>query len=517
MNSTGTASHPAEVSPPPTSSVSQRSHGLDALRGAAILAMVLSAAIPWGPLPAWMYHAQNPPPTHALNTAIAGITWVDLVFPFFLFAMGAAFPLALNRRLNSGRSKKSIVGDILSRGILLGFFAILHQHVMPTVIAPSGTRQATVSLFGWSTTLEKGALYASITGFLLMFAIFMPFRKQWKPWMNWSLRGVGWFGVILLLSLLVYPSEARPGFSLYRSNIILIVLTNMAVFGSLIWLATRGRVLPLLGVMGVMLAMRFGAQEPGWVQTVWRWVPGLPLPFTEGGFSFGWIYHMRYLQYLLVVIPGVIAGDLLWRWMQLPVRMDPEEAAWSRGRWTAIAGLLFVLTIAVLIGLQERWLWQANALTAILGAAGWLLMRRPAGAVEDFLRQLFYWGMFWLILGLVFEPYEGGIKKSPATISYYFVSAGLACFLMAGFTIIIDVLKKQRGLQLLIDNGQNPMIAYVGSGLFIVPVLTLISVHEQLQEWMPGPWMGTLRGILYTLLLALAVQFLTRRRIFWRT
>ena len=66
----------------------RRAYSLDALRGYAILTMVLSATVVYGILPAWMYHAQEPPPTHAYQPDLAGLTWVDLVFPFFLFAMG---------------------------------------------------------------------------------------------------------------------------------------------------------------------------------------------------------------------------------------------------------------------------------------------------------------------------------------------------------------------------------------------------------------------------------------------
>ena len=35
-----------------------RASSLDALRGYAILTMVLSGSIAWGVLPGWMYHAQ---------------------------------------------------------------------------------------------------------------------------------------------------------------------------------------------------------------------------------------------------------------------------------------------------------------------------------------------------------------------------------------------------------------------------------------------------------------------------
>ena len=65
-----------------------RVSSLDALRGLAILGMVLAGAMAFGVLPSWMYHAQTPPPTHEFNLDLPGITWVDLVFPFFLFAHG---------------------------------------------------------------------------------------------------------------------------------------------------------------------------------------------------------------------------------------------------------------------------------------------------------------------------------------------------------------------------------------------------------------------------------------------
>ncbi|HLO52557.1 MAG TPA: DUF5009 domain-containing protein, partial [Kamptonema sp.] len=44
-----------------TPTVSKRADALDALRGIAVLAMVLSGTIARKTLPAWMYHAQEPP------------------------------------------------------------------------------------------------------------------------------------------------------------------------------------------------------------------------------------------------------------------------------------------------------------------------------------------------------------------------------------------------------------------------------------------------------------------------
>src|SRR5664279_1054501 len=119
-----------------TSEVPPRAYALDALRGLAILGMILSGQIPFGEnaLPAWMYHAQVPPPEHKWIATLAGITWVDLVFPFFLFALGAAIPLALGRRLEQGEGKLKIGRFIIERGILLGFFALYVEAIRPYII-----------------------------------------------------------------------------------------------------------------------------------------------------------------------------------------------------------------------------------------------------------------------------------------------------------------------------------------------------------------------------------------------
>ena len=80
----------------------QRLLSLDMLRGLSIFGMVFSAIIPSGVLPPWMYHIQNPPPTHNLDMAQAGITWVDMVFPIFIFCMGVAIPLSGRAKLSAG-------------------------------------------------------------------------------------------------------------------------------------------------------------------------------------------------------------------------------------------------------------------------------------------------------------------------------------------------------------------------------------------------------------------------------
>ena len=108
--------------------MNKRAYALDALRGYAIITMVLSATVAWNSLPGWMYHAQTPPPDRAFDASLSGITWVDLVFPFFLFAMGAAFPFSIKKRFEKGDTKLRLVYEAIKRGVQLTFFAIFIQH-----------------------------------------------------------------------------------------------------------------------------------------------------------------------------------------------------------------------------------------------------------------------------------------------------------------------------------------------------------------------------------------------------
>jgi hypothetical protein len=60
-------------------------------------------------------------------------------------------------------------------------------------------------------------------------------------------------------------------------------------------------------------------------------------------------------------------------------------------------------------------------------AAAWIHpFTKGTSSTEQLFRSIFQWGTFWLILGFFFEAYEGGIKKDHPTMSYYFVTTGLA-------------------------------------------------------------------------------------------
>ena len=480
---------------------SSRFLALDALRGIAILGMLLSGAIAQGIFPAWMYHAQVPPPFHNFDPNLPGITWVDLVFPFFLFALGVSIPLALGRRSERQHSLLPLMGRVFLRGISLTAFAIVLQHFRPHVLTDASSTR------GWGIGL---------LGLLLLFPVFIRLPRSWTLTRRSGVRVLGWVAIAVALVLLCYPDGS--GFSVERSDIILILLANAAVGGGLIWLVTRGHWLMRLGAIALLLGLRLGATEPGWVQVVYGWTP---VP---------WVFRWEFMQYLGIVLPATMVGDMLWAWRQ-GKELDEQLGEWedSMGghwRWGAIACLELLTLVVVTVGLQQRWLLATAILAFVLGLMGWWLFRswqehgRPASV--DLLAVLHSWSWFWLMLGVVLEPYEGGIAKDWPTLSYYFVTVGLAIALLLVCWIAIErwqdhsrVLKW--GLGVAIANGQNPMIAYVGLENFVQPVLALTGLGSLAGVLQASLWTSFAYSLFQVMLVALLVQYLTKRGILWGT
>ncbi len=468
-----------------------RADGLDALRGFAILAMALSGLQPYGILPSWMYHAQVPPPNHVFNPGLPGLTWVDLVFPFFLFSMGAAIPLALQGRINRGAKVHDLLLYIFKRGLLLCFFALFVQHVAPWTMNKAPTTMTWV---------------IALVGFLILFPAYARLPRKWSPVRCWITRIIGWGGAAAMLTLLKYPDAEHQGFWVGRSNIIIVVLTNAAVFGSLLWLVSRKNIALRFLFMFILIGLRLAHSSPGWVQDLWNWSPA------------PWIYKLYYQQYLLIVLPGTIIGDIVLRHLKGENENGNQGSCWSILRLGGIATLMLGLVSLLCVGMQSRWLIGTNITAIAACAMGALLFSRPGDGNESFIRQLYLWGVCWLIIGLVFEPYEGGIKKDSPTLSYYFVTTGLAIFTMIFFTVLIDIIGWRRWFGLLTGNGQNPMVAYIGIRNLVPPLFALTGADILLAKISAGPWtVFLLKGCVRTLVLAIIVSVLTRCKIVWRT
>ncbi|MCL6495139.1 MAG: DUF5009 domain-containing protein [Ignavibacterium sp.] len=222
--------------------MTKRADALDALRGFAIITMILSGSIPFsGPaaLPGWMYHAQLPPPDHIFNPNHPGITWVDLVFPFFLFSMGAAFPFALRKRIEQGASNFTIILQAIKRGFLLVVFALFLQHSKPYSL--SGNPES----FHW---------LIGLFGFFILFLIFYRYPEKFNSKLIFAVKILAGIIAIFFFSQLTYSKGS--GFLLSRSDIIILVLANVALFGSIIWLFTKDNLLFRLSFLAFLLAFR---------------------------------------------------------------------------------------------------------------------------------------------------------------------------------------------------------------------------------------------------------------------
>jgi predicted acyltransferase len=456
----------------------QRNDSLDALRGFAILTMVLSGSIAFnGVLPGWMYHAQVPPPLHKFIPTIPGITWVDLVFPFFLFSMGAAIPLSLKKKVAAMATPISIVWIALRRYCLLVFFAIFFQHMKVWSLAE----------------IPVAKDYAlAILAFGLMFAIYyqpLQYKKQW--------RGIKICCYAVAVFLLWYlPFKNYKGFQINYSDIIIIVLANMAFFGTIIWVITKDKPLWRLAILPFLAAMIIsGKVEQSFTESVVNFSPA------------PWMYQFYYLKYLFIIIPGTFAGE----WMMANNAPLIRKNNFS---WVAIGSCCLLLIIGNLYFLYTRQLLLNLASSLLLISCLWPLVSRTNSPL---LKKYLLTGLFLLFLGLLLEPTQGGIKKDPSTFSYYFVTTGLAFFMLILFSIAQEVPIGKTVIRYLSLNGKNPMLAYVAGALLLTPLLYFTQTQSLLNQLNQDAFSGFLKGLIFTLGVSLITILCTKKRWFWKT
>ncbi|NML36371.1 DUF5009 domain-containing protein [Chitinophaga sp. G-6-1-13] len=150
---------------------------IDAFRGITILVMIFVNSVSGvDGIPAWMQHA------HADEDRM---TFVDVVFPAFLFIVGMSIPFAINSRLNKGDSFWQLQKHILWRtlGLLvLGVFMVNTGDLNP---AATGISRALWALLFYGSVILVWNVYTF---------------KQ--PWISWTLKGIG--AVILIVLAVIF-------------------------------------------------------------------------------------------------------------------------------------------------------------------------------------------------------------------------------------------------------------------------------------------------------------------------
>ena len=590
-----------------------RAHALDALRGYAIITMVLSAMEAFSVLPRWMYHAQVPPPDHVFDPTIYGITWVDIIFPFFLFSMGAAIPLSLGRQHAKGESIMKLTWKTVQRWVKLTFFAIFIIHAFPFML-------------GYEQEWMRYAM--PIFFFILLCLMFMPNPFGLSPY---KARAITWSAYLVAVGfMLLQPYAGGAPFRLTDSDCIMLILANVSLTGSIIYLLTIGHPLRRLALLPFLVALFMAAHTANsWpallIHTSW-------LP---------WLYLPAYQVYLLIIIPGTVAGEWIAQWLEKMKANDTSkglvdnyqkksEAVLENGNllkggreavlenWNKVkndekvvlenenkvrtrseemkdkenalalpvALLSLALIIVNVVLLFGRHLVANLVATMVLTAlTAWLLRSRreagttgveaakqrsasrdassqnaakhevsnreassqeaaerevssreassqeaaqqevynqkcssiPASPTLHFWQRLSSAGAYLLLLGLCLESYEGGIRKDDVTLSYLFVTCGLAFYALLLLTVVCDHWHVRWLCAPLEMVGKNPMVAYVSASMVIIPVLILTHIYPYIDALSSQPLTGFLKGVLLTALCMALTAWFTHKRWFWKT
>lgn len=480
------ASDGAEPSAPPPELASQdprRAFALDALRGLFLISMTMGFAIGSEHLPLWMYHRQMPPPGDKI-VDVAGISWRDLAYGAFLFTMAAALPLTFSKRIDKGETEIAIVMAALKRYGMLLFYALLVAH-------------SNTYFLGYTQVARVLAL----VGFVIMALVFTRRRRDWDEGRYRIANRAGWVLAIAFLAL--SPLLYGKSFTFTRIDDIIAGLAFASLTGIIIWYFTRDNLPARFAVLAIAVAMYLGAKGDGWVAT-WWW--DWPAP---------WAFEASRFTLLTVVIPGTIAGDLILRWMRSSRDEHEAPATWTRARFGTLSVLTALVPPVIVVGMYNRWVAETFQVILAIIVAGLFATAKPRTPLERLLRSLFVWASLWLVIGLLVEPFEGGIRKVPDTLSYFFTVTGTTMMLLVMLTSIIDALHRRKWVNALIDVGHNPLLTYV---LYTVLINSALELIPPLRDALNGsPWTSVLRSALEVVAVVLIVRAVSRRRIYWRT
>jgi len=214
---------------------------LDAFRGLVILTMIFVNFLAGvSDIPSWAKHTPD---------KVDGYTFVDLVFPGFLFIVGVAIPLALQNRRQRGDSTIRLLGHVAARAAGLLFLGVI------LVNEETFSAQAT----GMSKNLW------------LLLAL-GPAAVLWTAHPGGPLATrPRWLFVLRLLALLilgyalvVFRGKAEDGRIVWLQHSwwgILGLIGWAYLNCSLVYLALRGSSTALMGVMGFMIALYIGGRH----------------------------------------------------------------------------------------------------------------------------------------------------------------------------------------------------------------------------------------------------------------
>jgi heparan-alpha-glucosaminide N-acetyltransferase len=357
----------------------QRLVSLDVLRGVIILVMLFVNDIACVPgTPAWLMHA---------DTHHDGMTFVDLVFPAFLFMVGMALPYAIGRRLAAGEPRAPLWRHILVRTI--GLLAIGVLMVNADEMRPGGP----LSLAGWQLLMYGGVI------------LFWNAYDRWKeshPRRVVLLRALG-VGV-LLAAVLTYSGAAGTGAAALRPHWwgILGLIGWSYLVACLVYVPAQRSQEALLGGAALLLALHLG-NNVGLFAAV---------PWTGGKIEL----VNAFAPHGAIVLLGAMLATMLQP-------HSPQVTVGARVRWTVtFAAALYLASVFLhaLAPLHEMFIVSKN-----LGTVPWCL------------RASAYTALLWLAIYLLVDV--GGLRRATGFLAEAGSNALFAYVLAPVVVALIDV------------------------------------------------------------------------------
>ena len=336
----------AEVGPLRPVPARARIASIDALRGLVMFMMIFVndlAGVSNTIVPGWMKHFHGK----------SGMTFVDLVFPAFLFIVGMSIPSAIGFRLNQGEPRWKTLLHVVTRVLSLLMIGILMVNETPDSV-----------IMGWSGSLWCTLMYLSA---ILAFCTISGPRKtgaathQTQPLRIISviLRAIG----LLSLACLAFAFRGEDGhriitlspFHIHTEWYGILGLIGWAyLVGAIVFMVFRANLAALLGSI-VLLMCLYPADRTGAFDHFWL------ARYLGIGEMFG--------SHAAITVAGIL--------LAIPLGAPDKGSVWSRTRFT----LLFIAGFAAgawlltgLYGINKNnatpsWCLWACAFTAAL----WML------------------------------------------------------------------------------------------------------------------------------------------------